>query len=384
MAPKKIFFIAGEASGDLQGSLLIEALKRKNPNIECRGIGGPLMAQAGLELTYDLTKESVLGATDVLKKYFFFRTVFEQATRDVENFKPDAIVLIDYPGFNIRFAKRINRRFPVFYYVSPQIWAWAKRRIHTIKKFVAHMLVFFQFEEDLYRQYGVPVTWVGHPLVGKVNPSKNKSELAREFFSEKTAETQIVTLFAGSRRTEVTRILPEMLKAASILHQKKSNVRFLLSESTNVNAEIYQDIVNRFGAGLPIKQVQGRGYDLLFASDLAFVASGTATLETMITETPFLIFYKTAALTFWLGRMLIDIPYIGLVNVIAGRKIVPEFLQHEIRPEEVAEEAKILLEDETARDRMIADLQMAKSKLGPAGAADRAAATILNQIDISR
>ncbi len=380
MPQKKIFLIAGEASGDLQGALLIRALKQQNPELSFRGLGGPLMAEAGMELTYELTRESVLGATDVLKKYFFFRSLFERTFREVLNDRPDAVILIDYPGFNIRFAKRLNRRFPVYYYVSPQIWAWAKRRIHTIKKFVTHMLVFFQFEETLYKRHQVPVTWVGHPLVDKVLPSKPKSELRRQWWPGQPAEAKYITLFAGSRETEVKRILPEMLRAAEILHRQIPETLFLISQSTNVRPEIYEDILIRFGAAIPFRRIEGRGYDLLFAADLAFVASGTATLETMISETPFLIFYKTAALTFWLGRMLIDIPYIGLVNVIAGKKIVPEFLQNEICHAEIAREAQILLQDNVARDRMTADLRAAKSRLGSGGAADRAAKVIAETI----
>src|SRR3989338_8483909 len=168
MRAKKFFLIAGEASGDLQGAALIRALKQLNPSISCRGLGGSLMAQEGMELLYDLTKEAVLGLGDVLRKYFFFRSIFAKALQEVETFKPDAIILIDYPGFNLRFAKKINRRIPVIYYISPQIWAWGKRRIHTIRRSIDHMIVLFEFEAKLYEDAGVPVTWVGHPLVDLV------------------------------------------------------------------------------------------------------------------------------------------------------------------------------------------------------------------------
>ena len=376
MPPRKIYFIAGEASGDLQGAYLVRTLRKLLPALECRGLGGPAMAQEGVELICDLTKESVLGLTDVWRKYFWFRSVFHHALRDVQSFQPDAIVLIDYPGFNLRFAKKIKKRFPVIYYISPQIWAWGGRRIHTIRKTVDHMIVFFQFEAELYQKANVPVTWVGHPLVDIVQPTKSKAELRRQLFPKAAPELKVITLFPGSRATEVKRILPEMLKVANIIHKRSPHTEFLLSESPTLEPKLYRETIEKSGFTLPLQNIRNRGYDLLHASDFAMISSGTATLEAALSQVPFVIFYKTAWSTFLLGRWLIQIPYIGLVNVVAGRKIVPEFIQYEIRPETIAQEATFLLEHEDLREKMVLELKEVQTKLGPSNAVLRAAEKI--------
>jgi len=373
--PKKIFFIAGEASGDLQASLLVKELKNQIPDLECRGLGGPLMANEGVELMMDLTKESVLGFTDVVKKYFSLRSILYQALRDAESFKPDAIILVDYPGFNLRFAKKINKRFKIIYYISPQLWAWGKQRLQIVRKYIDHMIVLFHFEKEMYDKAGIPSTWIGHPLIEEAYPSKPRNDLKKEWFN-KNDDSKIVTMFAGSRKTEVKRILPEMLKTAEILYEKTQNIKFLLSESTAIPSEIYDEILKSTKTKIPIKVIRGRSYDLLHASDFALITSGTATLETAICETPFVILYKTAFLTFFLGRILVEIPYIGLANVVAGRKIVPEFIQHEIKPELIAEEAMHLLYQGNLRKKMIQDLKMVKENLGSAGAVGRATSKI--------
>ena len=382
MPPKKLFLIAGEASGDLHGAHLIRQLKTANPHLICRGLGGSLMAEAGMELIFDLTKEAVLGLGDVLRKYFLFRSIFNQAVKEVRAFRPDAIILIDYPGFNLHFAKKINKQFPIFYYISPQIWAWGKHRIHAIRKTIAHMIVFFKFEAELYQKAGVPVTWVGHPLIELLQPSKSRAELRTEWLVKRPSEeTKIITLLPGSRETEVKRIFPEMLKVAKTIYARTANVQFLISESNTLPPTIYESILAQVKPNYPIFSVRNRSYDLLFASDFAMVSSGTATLDATLASTPFVILYKTAWSTFFLGRRLIQIPYIGLVNVVAGRKIVPEFIQHEIRTETIAQEATYLLEHQDLREKMILDLKEIREKLGEPGAGMRAAQTITNLLN---
>ncbi|MBI3999136.1 MAG: lipid-A-disaccharide synthase [Candidatus Omnitrophica bacterium] len=376
MSPKKLFLIAGEASGDFQGAHLVRELKKLNPNLICRGLGGSLMAEEGVELLYDLTKEAVLGVGDVLRKYFFFRSIFAKALREVETFKPDAIILIDYPGFNLRFAKKINRRIPIIYYISPQIWAWGKRRIYTIRRTIDHMIVLFKFEAKLYQKAGIPVTWVGHPLIDLKQPSKTRLELRAEWLPKASVQTKIVGLFPGSRETEVRRILPDMLQVAKRIYARTPHVQFLLSESDTLSPRLYEKVLSSMRPSYPIQSIRNRSYDLLYASDFAMVSSGTATLEAALALTPFVILYKTAWSTFFLAQKLIQIPYIGLVNVVAGRKIVPEFIQYEIRPETIAQEANYLLEHQDLREKMILDLKAAQTNLGESGAAGRAAQAV--------
>ncbi len=392
MSVKKLYFIAGEASGDLQGALLIRALKKENPSLICRGLGGDLMRSEGMEILQDLTKEAVLGLGDVLAKYFYFRSVFNETARDLERFQPDAVVLIDYPGFNLRLASKIAKRFPVIYYVSPQIWAWGKWRIHSIRKMVNHMIVFFGFEAELYKQAGVPVTWVGHPLADLVKPSKSRKELRREFLSpspyplpllggeEKGEGVKLIALLPGSRGTEVKRILPEMLAAGAILRKQIPGTEFIVSESGTLKPSFYDEAIRKAGLEFPVQRVNNRSYDVLRASDFALVSSGTATIETALLAIPFVILYKTAWSTFFLGRRLIQIPYIGLVNVVAGKKVVPEFIQHEINPQAIAQEAAHLLVNEELRQKMIKDLKEVQTKLGAGGAPERAAEVVFRVI----
>ncbi|MBI1977215.1 MAG: lipid-A-disaccharide synthase [Candidatus Omnitrophica bacterium] len=381
MSPKKLFLIAGEASGDFQGAHLVRALKKHFPDLICRGLGGPLMKEEGVDLIHDLTKEAVLGLGDVLRKYFFFRSIFIRALREMETFRPNAIILIDYPGFNLRFAKKINKRFPIIYYISPQIWAWGGKRIQTIRRAVDHTIVLFKFEAELYRREQIPVTWVGHPLADLLKPSKSRIELRTEWFPKITSESKIVALLPGSRKTEVKRILPEMLKVAKTIYEKMPQAQFILSQTPTLYPELYESILAKAKPTYPIQSVPDRSFDILSASDFAMVSSGTATLEATLASTPFVILYKTAWSTFFLGRRLIQIPYIGLVNVVAGRKIVPEFLQHEIQRETIAQEAVYLLNHQDLREKMILDLKEVQSKLGGSGAVERAAEAVRKFLD---
>ncbi len=380
---KKIFLIAGEASGDLQAAALIRALKTQHLNLHFRGLGGSLMAAEGMELVHDLTKEAALGLGDVLRKYFTFRRIFYEALKEVQNYKPDVIILVDYPGFNLRFAKKINKAVPIIYYISPQIWAWGAKRIHAIRRYIDHLIVFFQFERELYEREQVPVTWVGHPLVDLAKPSRARGDLRTEFLPA-SPRAKLISLLPGSRESEVKRMLPEMLAVAALIHQKSPDVRFILSQSPTLPVSLYQSIVAQCKPTFMLSAIRNRSFDLLHASDFAMVSSGTATLEAALAATPFVIFYKTAQSTFFLGRHLIRIPYIGLVNVVAGRKIVPEFIQHEIHPETIAQEALYLLNHEDLKDKMIADLLQVRQKLGEPGAANRAADAVLKFLSFPR
>ncbi|OGW88218.1 MAG: lipid-A-disaccharide synthase [Omnitrophica bacterium RIFCSPLOWO2_01_FULL_50_24] len=378
---KRLFLIAGEASGDVQAACLVRELRKLIPNLECRGLGGAHMRAAGVDLLHDLTKEAVLGLGDVLKKYFFFSRIFRAALNDVERFKPHAVILIDYPGFNLRFAKRIGKRFPILYYVSPQIWAWGKRRIHTIRRTIDHMIVFFEFEAKLYEDAGVPVTWVGHPLVDLVQFETAREPLRLEWLGTNEKQKNLVVLFPGSRETEVRRILPEMLKAACAIHARKPNTQFFISQSNTLPSSLYEEAIEHAKPTFVVKLISNRSYDLFHAGDFALVSSGTATLEAALSSVPFVILYKTAWSTFVLARHLIQIPFIGLVNVVAGRKIVPEFIQHEIQAETIAQEACYLLDHEDLRRKMIFDLNEVRGRLGPKGAAARAALAVQQFLD---
>ncbi len=374
---KTLFLIAGEPSGDSRGAELVQALKKENPHLRFEGLGGPKMQAAGVKLFFDLTTISALGFGDVLRQYFQIRQIFYNALRRVHDLKPACIVLIDYPGFNLRFAKKIKRKFPVFYYVSPQIWAWGKRRIHTIRRVVNHMIVLFKFEESLYREAGIPVTWVGHPLVETVKPSKSRANLLQEF--KVPNHSKVIALLAGSREAEIRRILPVMLESAKRISHELPETAFLLSESTNVAKELYEEIVSKYLGSMRLIRVRGRMHDLLSVSQFAMVTSGTATLETALFSVPLVILYKAAWSTYLIGKQLVKVSFLGIPNIIAGRKIASEFIQQDAEPEKIAREVLRILFDQKAYEKMVNDLNEVKEKLGPAGASERAAKVILAQ-----
>lgn len=374
MPKKTIFLIAGEASGDLHGSRLVKELKELDSEYEFYGLGGKAMEREGVRIFFDLPSIAALGLGDVLKQYLLFRKIFYQTLNHVFNeIKPDCIILIDYPGFNIRFAKKINKRIPVVYYISPQVWAWGKRRIKTIARVVNRMLVLLPFEVDVYKGSGLDCRFVGHPLIDLVRPSKSEAEIRKEWG---LGDKKIIGLLPGSRKHEVSRILPVMLDAAALLKKKYPEYSFLLTETPSLPQELYDEILAKHPA--EIIRIKNRSYDALAVMEFAMVASGTATLETAISMKPFVIVYKTAASTYFLGKRLIQIPYIGLVNVLAGRKIVPEFIQQDATGENIAAECEKFIADPAARASMLEAIGKVRNSLGAPGAAKRAAIEIFD------
>lgn len=373
----KIFIIACEASGDKHGAELVRSIHRIEPTVQFEGLGGMEMKRSGVELLEEMTRTAVLGLGDVLKKYFHFRRIFYQALNHVKRTKPDLLILIDSPAFNLRFAKKIRRRTPVIYYISPQIWAWGARRIHTIRRTVDHMITILPFEEEIYRKAGVPCTFVGHPLLDRVKPTNPKPALRQEFGVE--PQERVIALLPGSREPEVRRILPIMLETVRLLQREIQGLKFFMTQAPHVPAEIYDSILRSF-PDVPIQRSWDRLYDIVHLADFALVASGTATLETALLGTPFFLLYKASASTFFLGRRLVRIPYIGLVNVLAGRHVVPEFIQHLAQPLKIAHETKILLENDSLRSKLKGEIEEALGKLGEPGASERAARVIIEQL----
>lgn len=375
--PSKIFLIAGEASGDAHGARLVRALKSESPAMEFHGLGGSQMMRSGVRILTDLTRISAVGLTDVLNHYFTFRKIFYEALRQVRELKPDAVILIDFPGFNLRFAKKLNRSVPVLYYISPQIWAWGGRRIRTIKKFVDKLLVFFPFEKELYDSAGIESVYIGHPLVDEIKGPPSLDEIAslrKEFF---VAGEPVLGLLPGSREKEVKRILPLLLQGALLLSKKYPQVEFLLAESNTIQESIYHDLIAPYRNSLKIRVVRGRSYDVIKASDGLAVASGTATLETALHGKPFFLVYKAAWLSYFLARMLIRIPYLGIVNVLANRKLVPELIQWHMTPNNVMREMDRMLKEGSGRDELLGAFLELRKKLSAGNAVQLAAKELI-------
>jgi len=376
---KRIMLVAGEASGDLHGANLIKALKQLNPELEVSGIGGPLMSQAGAKIHYNMMNLAVVGFTEVIKNLNEFKRVFKMLLEKLDSEKPRCVVLIDYPGFNLRFAREVKKRsIPVVYYISPQVWAWGKERIRLIKELVDRMLVIFEFEKAFYEKEGVDTTFVGHPLLDIVQPSMSLEEALSKFGLQNGKLT--ISLLPGSREKEVLRILPIMLKSAILIKNIYPDTQFLLQEAPSVLPGIFNSITKDYP--IPLHIVRGNNYDVLNVSDITMVCSGTLTLEAAIMQKPMLVIYKVSLLTGFMLRPIIRIPYIALVNVVAGKKVVPEFIQSNAKPELIADEVSRLLNDRVKRDEMIEELTKVRERLGSPGASLRAAKEILDFIAV--
>ena len=376
---RKVFLVACEASGDLHGAHLIAELQKIAPEAEFCGVGGDRMKKAGMQIFHDMTKISALGLGDVLRNYFKYLKIFNATLADFKRERPDIVILIDSPAFNLRLAKKISAIAPIFYYISPQLWAWGKRRIHIVKEHICEMIVILPFEKDFYEEEGVSVKFVGHPLLDAIPELPHPITLRARIGIIQGQKA--IGLFSGSREKEVKRILPVMLQAAALLQKDLPEAAFFVSKSPNVRPEVYEALLRdlSFKVACP----SGPFYELVKAMDFAFVASGTATLETALLGTPFFLLYKASWSTYLLGKHLIKVPYLGLVNLLADTRVIPEFIQQDAHPETLAHEAKVFLQSPELQEKMKEEFRQVREKLGEKGASARAAKEICDFLNPS-
>ncbi len=367
---KTVMIIAGEASGDMHGASLVREMLNIDSSLNFYGIGGNKLQDAGVALLAHASEMAVVGLTEVFSKLGNFLKIMNKMKKSLDSRKPDLVILIDYPDFNLPLAKAARKRgIKVFYYISPQVWAWRKGRIRQIKKYVDKMAVILPFEVDTYGQKDFTVEYVGHPLLDLVKPHYSRQQ-SREKFNISESKTTI-GLLPGSRISEVEKLLPEMLQAAAILAQKIPAAQFILPLADTLKEEVVAGIISRFG--IKVDVIRDNTYDVISCADLAVVASGTATLETALLGVPMIIIYKISPLSYLIGRLAVSVQNIGLVNIIAGKTIVPELIQHEANALRIAAEALDILKNEERRLQIIADLKEIRAKLGNPGAAMRAA-----------
>ena len=371
---KSILIVAGEPSGDLHGANLVKDLKALEMDLEFFGMGGPLCKEAGVDINFDIKRLSIIGLVDVWKNIFVIGRAFRGILKKIDSKKTNLAILVDYPGFNLRLAKELKKRgIPVIYYISPQVWAWGEDRIDIIRECVARMLVFFKFEEDLYKKNRVSAEFVGNPLLETVKITLPKDEILKKYGLSK--DKPVIALLPGSRAMEVKTLLKIMARSAEIIAKELNGAQFVVAKYKNLPVTLYEESLK--GSSLDIKIVDGDAYNILNASDFAIVASGTATLEAAIIGTPFVITYKVGLINYIAYKMVAKIKLLGLVNVVAGRIIVPEFLQYDATPEKIARESIEIIRDGTERAAMISALASVKFSLGTPGASHRAALAII-------
>ncbi|MCM8792040.1 MAG: lipid-A-disaccharide synthase [Candidatus Omnitrophica bacterium] len=367
----KILIVCGEPSGDLHASNLTRELLKLNPHIRVLAVGGKNLSCVGAEIFKDIKELTVFGFFNVLKKLPVFFKLKKIILKKVQTERIRLIILVDFAGFNLRLARAIKRKTPVIYYISPQVWASRKGRIKTIKKYISKLIVFFKFEEEFYKRYEIDVEFVGHPLLDIVKTTMERKEFMNNLRLSQTKTT--ITLLPGSRQQEIENILPIMLKTAQYITEEIST-QFIIAKSPQLDGQIFQKILK--GIDLDIKIVEDKTYDCLNVADFCLVCSGTATLETAIMQKPFVIIYKMNLLNYLLYRPQVKVPFIGMVNIVAGKKIIPEFIQFKAIPKVIAKTVIEILKDNHKLEEIKSQLSYVKSLLEPSSASSRAAKII--------
>ncbi len=370
----KILVSAGEASGDLYASLVVEELRRTWPDAQFFGCTGPRLRAAGVETIIDAASLAVVGLLEVVGDLPRIHRHYRKLLAVAAERKPDLALLADSPDFNLRVARRLQAaNIPVAYLVAPQVWAWRKWRIRTIRRLVSHLFCIFPFEEKFFRRHGVTATYIGHPMVGRVRPSL----LPEAFFRKHglNLARPLVAVLPGSRRGESARHLPALLDAVGRL-SREQELNFVLPASATTGAAFFRDRIGN----APIKVIEGESWDAMAHASVALAASGTVTVEAALLGVPLVTFYKVTPASWLLGKMLVDVPYYSMVNLIAGRAVVPELMQGQMTGPRIAAEASRLLADERARAEMQAGLADVRQKLSGKGNAPRRAAAIVQEI----
>jgi lipid-A-disaccharide synthase len=363
---------AGEASGDQHAAALFRELQKLMPGVEGIGMGGSAMREAGIELCFDSSGIGVIGLAEIARHYGEIRGALKLMQKTACERKPDLLICVDYKEFNFRLAKAAKAcGVKVLFYVSPQVWAWRPGRVKSYGRIIDHMAVIFPFELPFYEAYGVPATYVGHTLAGKVKPSMSRSEALKKYgLTDSSANAQnnggsrpVIGLLPGSRANEIKRLMPVILESARRLSLEFPAARFLLFQAASVeDAAISAKLAGV--AGLDLQVIRGQDYDALQCCDTVITVSGTATLEIALLGIPMVIVYRLAPLSYWLGRLLVKVPFIGLPNILAGKGIVREFIQHEATPANIAGEIARILQDSIYSESQRQALLTIRDKLG--------------------
>jgi lipid-A-disaccharide synthase len=362
----RFLVVAGEASGDMYGAEVAHSLFSRFPDCQIYGLGGQHMREAGVEMEGDISHTAVVGPFEAIGYLGTLYGVFRRLAERIESEPPNAAILIDFPDFNLRLAKRVkDAGAPVIYYVSPQVWAWRGGRVNQIRRLVDKMLVIFPFEEEIYRKAGVDVEFVGHPLVDRVRATKSKEEFCKTYKLD--PRRSIVSLLPGSRRKEVRYILPTLCKAAERIAMQKPDTQFVIPIAPGLDRKLIEHIVQT----RPITIVSNETYNAVRYSRAAIVASGTATLETALLGTPEVIVYRISKATWFLGKFLLKVRLFGIVNIILGEEVVPELFQDKMTADQVSETALRLMDNVWIQSRIRGNYERLRRQLGVGNVAER-------------
>ncbi len=402
MPEATVYFVAGERSGDNHGAALLKALRTRAPEMRFVGRGGPKMrALAGGNFRDWIDDTAVVGLWEVIRRYPFFRKQFQATISEIEAARPSAVLLIDYPGFNLRLARALHAKFPelkIIYYISPQVWAWNQRRVSQMAQSIDLMLCIFPFEPEFYQASGLRAIFVGHPMMsviptpisvipsevegsrGETSKQTSTVPVAPSRSSVSARDDKLVGLFPGSREREVNKIFPVMRQAAVELSHQDHDLRFVVSAASEPLAQLIRTNLSGKHATAKFSIVMGDARSLMARVNVGMVASGTATLEAALSELPFVLIYRVAWLTYLAARLVVKVKYLGMPNVLANREIVPEFIQHKAQPHAIAAAVARLLTDETESARMLADFACVAQKLGRGEATANAAEAIVTEL----
>ncbi len=372
----KYYIISGEASGDLHAANLVSELKKKDKDADIRAWGGELLQKQGVNLVKHYKETAFMGFLEVVKNLRTIKSLFKFCQQDILDFHPDLVILVDYPGFNLRIAEFTHKhKIKTYYYISPKIWAWKKKRAYKIKAYIDKMFVIFPFEFDFYKQYDYQVEYIGNPLLDEIEKQKHDLPDKAEFANaHQLTDKPIIALLAGSRKQEIERILPTMLKISPDF----PDYQFVIAGAPGLDEALYKQHIGEY----KIKIVYNQTYSLLKHSKAAIVASGTATLETALFDVPQIVAYKMSPISFEIARRLVKIRHISLVNIILKKEAVTELIQHEFTVERASEIMHNLVSDTPQRKAILNDYQELKQLLGKKGASERAAEIIYQSLKI--
>jgi lipid-A-disaccharide synthase len=371
----KYYIIAGEASGDLHGSNLLKEIRKKDPSAVFRAWGGDMMQKQGAEIVKHYRELAFMGFAEVIANLRTIMRNMKFCVQDILEWKPDVVIMIDYPGFNLRVAEKIKPHgVKVFYYISPQVWAWKQSRVHKIKKVVDEMFVILPFEKDFYQKFDYKVHYVGHPLLDAIKelPPPDDFEIRKQ---SGAGNKPIVALLPGSRKQEIKKMLPYMIA----MEKSFPEYHFIIAGAPSIEPAFYKQVLAGSGIGV----VSGKTYDLIRIAKAALVTSGTATLETALLNTPEVVCYKGSPISYMIAKRVIKVKYISLVNLIMDKLVVKELIQYDLNNESLQKELNLLLHDEVYRKRMLAEYEALRTLLGAEGASEKTASLMLKTLGMS-